>query len=519
MKVDIAMSIYVLVYLGSLVLALAVTPVVIRVARRLGIVRIPGARHMHTHPISHIGGVAIFLSVMSVSIATLRFSNLLGTTGRPALAQLRVLFLAAGLMFAVGLIDDIKTGGLRAKTKFVAQVAAAVLVCIGGMRIQSVVVTESLTLNFGWFSWPLTILWIVGLTNAVNLSDGLDGLAAGICAAACGAIAIFAASVGDIAAVALMLALLGGATGFLVFNFNPARIFMGDCGSMFLGFTIASTSVYCSARSSALVGLALPVLALGIPVFDTLFSMLRRFLERRSIFSADRGHFHHKLVDLGLTQRQAVVTIYALTLLATGLSMLMMVVRPDHALILLACTLFFLLTVFRVAGSVRPGHIVAAFAKRRTIAQREHQERKSFEEADLYFRRAGTFDQWWQAISTAADIMDFWTVDLPLVNRDGTTRALTWHHNGQTPDANPGGLVQVHVPVRDRRSGSSLHLKIELYRNGSLESAGRRVALFTRLIEEHDIVSLLPERRRAPRDAGEEYLYASELRPRRPLSG
>jgi UDP-N-acetylmuramyl pentapeptide phosphotransferase/UDP-N-acetylglucosamine-1-phosphate transferase len=491
------MSIYVLVYLGSLVLALAVTPVVIRVARRLGIARIPGARHMHTQPISHIGGVAIFLSVMTVSIAALRFSNLLGTAGQPVPTPLRVLFLAAGFMFAVGLIDDIKTKGLRAQTKFVAQIAAAILVCIGGMRIQSVVVTESLTLNFGWFSWPLTILWIVGLTNAVNLSDGLDGLAAGICTVACGVMAVFAASAGHMAAVVLMLALLGGVNGFLVFNFNPARIFMGDCGSMFLGFTIASVSVYCSARSSALVGLALPALALGIPIFDTLFSMLRRFLERRSIFSADRGHFHHRLIDSGLTQRQAVLTIYAVTLVATALGMLMLVVRPGHAPIVLAGILFLLLLVFHIVGSVRPVYIVAAFQKRRTITQREQRERKSFEEADLYFRRAGTFDQWWQAISTAADKMDFWTVDLPLVNRDGTPRALTWRQNGQTPGPNPGGLVQVHVPVRDRRSGSSLHLRIELYRNGSLESAGRRVAFFTRLIEEHDIVSLPPDGRGA----------------------
>ena len=497
------MGIYVLVYLGSLSLALAITPVVIRVARRLGIVRIPGARHMHTQPISHIGGVAIFLSVITASFAALWFSNLLGTVGPPVLTQLRILLVAAGFMFAVGLIDDVKTRGLRAQTKFAAQIAAALLVCIGGMRIQSVVVTESLTLNFGWFSWPLTILWIVGLTNAVNLSDGLDGLAAGICAVACGAMAVFAASAGNIAAVVLMLALLGGVTGFLVFNFNPARIFMGDCGSMFLGFTIASVGVYCSARSSALVGLALPALALGIPIFDTLFSMLRRFLERRSIFSADRGHFHHRLIDLGLTQRQAVVTIYAVTLPATGLGMLMMVVRPGHALILLVCILLLLLLVFRVVGSIRPGHIVAAFQKRHTIIHREHEERKSFEEADLYFRRAGTFDQWWQAISTAADKMEFWTVDLPLVNRDGTVRALTWRHNSQVPDPNPGGLLQVHVPVRDRRSGSSLYLKIELYRNGSLESAGRKVALFTRLIEEHDIVSLPPDRRGAQGAGGD----------------
>jgi len=495
LKVDAAVSIYVLVYLGSLVLALIVTPLVIRVARRLGIARVPGARHMHTQPISHIGGVAIFLSAVLVSIAVLCFSSLRAALEAPVLEQLRSLLLAASFMFAVGLVDDVKTAGLRAQTKFITQITAAVIVCAAGMRIQSVVVTDSLTLNFGWLSWPLTVLWIVGLTNAVNLVDGLDGLAAGICAIACGVMAVCAAVTGDLPAVVLMLALLGGISGFLVFNFNPARIFMGDCGSMFLGFTIASTSVYSSARSSALVAIALPALALGIPIFDTLFSMLRRFLERRSIFAADRGHLHHRLIDSGLTQRQAVLSIYAVTLLAAGPGMLMMAVRPGHALIVLFCLLLVLISVFHVIGSVRPAYIVAAFRKRRTIIHREHEERRSFEEAALYFRRAGTFEQWWQAISTAADKMDFWTVDLPLTNRDGTPRALTWRHNGQDPNTSPGGLVQVRVPVRDRRSGSSLHLNIALYRNGSLESAGRRVALFTRLIEEHDIANLPPDGR------------------------
>jgi hypothetical protein len=384
-----------------------------------------------------------------------------------------------------------------------AQIAAAVMVCAVGIRIKSVVITDSVTLNFGWFSWPLTILWIVGITNAVNLSDGLDGLAGGVCAVACGVVTVFAASTGNPAVVVLMLALLGSITGFLFFNFNPAKIFMGDCGSMFLGFTIASASVLCFSKSSALVGLALPVAALGVPVFDTLFSMLRRFLERRSIFSADRSHFHHRLIDIGLTQRQAVIAIYSLTLLAAGLGMLMIVTPKNHVLIIFFCILLILLLVFHVVGSVRLEQIVAAMQKRYKVMHREREERTSFEEAALYFRRAQTFDQWWQAVSTAADKMEFWTVDLPVVNRDGTYRALNWHYNGPDPASGPEGLIQVHVPVRDRRSGSSLHLKIELYKNGSLESAGRRVALFTRLIDEHDINNLRIKRQR-PQNVGED---------------
>jgi UDP-GlcNAc:undecaprenyl-phosphate GlcNAc-1-phosphate transferase len=488
------MSIYLFGYLNSLVLALLMTPAVIWIANRLRIVDVPGARHMHTRPMSHIGGVAIFLSMLNFIINVFRFSNSKYTADLFMLVQLRVMLLAACFMFIIGLIDDLKAKGLRARIKFLAQIAAAVGVCAVGVRIKSIVITDSLAFNLGWISWPLTILWIAGITNAVNLSDGLDGLAGGICAVTCGVLAVFAASTGNLVMVMLMLALLGSLMGFLFFNFNPAKIFMGDCGSMFLGFTIASASVLCFSKSSTLAGLALPIAALGVPIFDTFFSMLRRFLERRSIFSADRSHFHHRLVDLGLTQREAVLSIYGLTILTAGLGLLMIIVSETLVPFVFLFTIFLLLLVFHVVGSVRLEKITAAMRKRYKVSHQEREERKSFEEAALYFRRAQTFDQWWQAVSTAAGKMEFWAVDLPLINRDGTSRDLIWHYNGHNPDPGPEGLIQVHVPVRDRRSGSRLRLKIELYRNGSLESAGRRVALFTRLIDEHDINDLRRER-------------------------
>ena len=488
------MSIYLFGYLSSLVLVLLMTPAVVWIANRLSIVDVPGARHMHTRPMSHIGGVAIFLSMLPFIINVSWFSNSTVAADQSMLGQLRVLLLAACFMFIIGLIDDLKTKGLRARIKFLAQITAAVGVCAVGVRIKSIVITDSLAFNFGWLSWPLTILWIVGITNAVNLSDGLDGLAGGICAITCGVLAVLAALTGNLVMVLLLLSLLGSLMGFLFFNFNPAKIFMGDCGSMFLGFTIATASILCFLRFSTFAGLALPIAALGVPIFDTFFSMLRRFLERRSIFSADRSHFHHRLIDLGMTQRQAVLSIYGLTNLTAGLGLLMMTAPETLVPFILLFIIFLLLLVFHVVGSVRLEKITAAMQKRYKIIYQEREERKSFEEAALYFRRAQTFDQWWQAISTAAGKMEFWAVDLPLINRDGTSRDLIWHYNGHDPDPGPDGLIQVHVPVRDRRSGSWLRLRIELYKNGSLESAGRRVALFTRLIDEHDINDLRRER-------------------------
>jgi len=287
-----------------------------------------------------------------------------------------------------------------------------------------------------------------------------------------------------------MLAMLGSLTGFLFFNFNPAKIFMGDCGSMFLGFTIASSSILCHAKSSTLVGLALPVVALGVPIFDTLFSMLRRFLERRSMFAPDRRHFHHRLIDLGLNQRHVVITIYTVTLLAAGLGMFMMVTRNSSSLLVFLSILLLLLLVFRIVGSIRLRETIAGLQEKYTLSSQMKEERRSFEEAQLVFRQAATFNQWWQAVSKAAESMGFLSLSLPLTNRDGTHHKLTWQQKVKTPNIGHEELLKVNVPVQDRRSGPHLNLKAEVCKNGSLESAGRRIALFTRLFDEHDIVDL-----------------------------
>jgi len=483
------MKTYLIVYLGSAGVALLITPVIIWLSHRHSIVTAPGIRHVHERPISHIGGIAIFLSMISLTVPVLFLSNVIGDAFRDILPRLFVLISSASFIFIVGLVDDVKTKGLRARTKFLAQIVAALAVCAAGIRIESVAVGNWLTLDFGWFSWPFTLLWIIGITNAVNLSDGLDGLAAGISAIACGVIAVFAVYIGQVVMAILMLALLGSLTGFLFFNFSPAKIFMGDCGSMFLGFIIASSSVLCSAKSSALVGLALPMLALGIPIFDTLFSMLRRFLERRSIFSADRRHFHHRLIDLGLRQRHVVITIYVLTLLFAGLGMFMMVARDMNALVIFLCILLLLLLVFYVVGSVRLRETLVGLKRKYTINRQIKKDIKNFEDAQLYFHRADAFNQWWQAVSTAAEKMGFISLSMLIINRDGTTRTLTWQQNNKSTHSD-NEVLKLNVPIRDRRLGPSLNLKIEVPRNGSLESAGRKIALFSRLMDEHDIPAL-----------------------------
>ena len=184
----------------------------------------------------------------------------------------------------------------------------------------------------------------------------------------------------------LMLALLGSLTSFLFFNFNPAKVFMGDCGSLFVGFTISAASVMCVAKSAAFVGLALPVLALGIPIFDTLLSMLRRFLERRSLFSPDRSHFHHRLMDLGLHQRHVVVTIYLATILSASLGLFMMVRQDIGSLIVFGCVLLLIVLLFLVVGSIRLREIVTGLQAKYVLTRRQKQERATFEHLQLQFR-------------------------------------------------------------------------------------------------------------------------------------
>jgi len=479
------MKTYLFVYLGSAFLALVITPIVIWLARRLSIVTVPGLRHVHAKPIAHIGGVAIFLSMMAPTVLVLFLSNVIGDAFRNILPQTIVLLCAAGFMFFVGLIDDLRTGGIRARIKFLAQIAAAIAVCAAGVRIESVAVADWFILDFGWLSWPLTLLWIVGITNAVNLSDGLDGLAAGISAVTCGVIAVFAFHTGNVVMAVLMLALLGSLSGFLYFNFNPAKIFMGDCGSLFLGFTIASASVMCAAKSAALVGLALPMLAMGIPIFDTLFSMLRRFLERRSIFAPDRRHFHHRLIDLGLEQRHVVITIYVMTLLSAGLGMFMLVTRNSSTLIVFFCILLLLLLVFQVVGSVRLKDTISGLQKKYAIASRNKHEQMDFERAQLHFRNVRTHEQWWSAICEAAERMDFAWLFLKTKDKDGTIRTEVWR--SVNPDSDLSKVVIMTVPFDGNSTETSHEFEIAISVDGSYESAGHRATLFSRLIDEHTI--------------------------------
>ncbi|MBM4028199.1 MAG: undecaprenyl/decaprenyl-phosphate alpha-N-acetylglucosaminyl 1-phosphate transferase [Planctomycetes bacterium] len=476
------MTTYLCVYLGSLLLALVATLAVIRLAGRIGAVDRPGIRTVHERPTPRIGGIAIFIAAMALIIAVPLVNNNIGAAFRASRLQVGALLASATLIFLVGLLDDLK--GLPARVKFLAELLMALGLCLVGVRISQIGLTEGSLLQLGGWGYLVTVLWIVGVTNAVNLSDGLDGLAAGVCAIACGVIAIFALHSGQVIMGVFMLALLGSLSGFLFFNFNPAKVFMGDCGSLFLGFTLAAASVMCTTKSATIVGLALPALALGIPIFDTLFCMLRRFLERRSMFAPDRSHFHHKLLDLGLQQRHAVIVIYLATLTATGMGLFMLVSQSISSLIVFGCVLVLILLLFRVVGAVYLGGTIRRLRDKYAYACCEREERKTFEHLQLRFRQVGTFEQWWEAVCEAATGMDFAWVALKTTHGDGRVEEEIWRAAETPPDLSR--IVTMTIPLSNGRAGMSPQFEVAIYANGSVESAARRASLFGRLLDESE---------------------------------
>ncbi len=306
------------------------TPIVIRLAERLGAVDHPGGRRAHAHPTPRIGGLAVFLGFIAGLAAAAYFTGSLWSLPRVSVYW-RGMVVAATFLLVVGAIDDVR--GVSFRGKFAAQAVAAAAVWWCGFRIEILSNPFGDALDLGLLSFPVTVLWIVGITNAVNLIDGLDGLAAGIALITTASVAVLSYVRGEFGVAAASLALAGSLVGFLRFNFSPARIFLGDSGSLFLGFVLAVTSVRGSQKGATAVAILAPLLVLGLPVLDTGLAIVRRVyrltLRGRTtdhalryvvrnldhVFQPDREHIHHRLLDLGFSHRSAVLTLYGVGVL------------------------------------------------------------------------------------------------------------------------------------------------------------------------------------------------------------
>lgn len=299
---------YLLAFLVAAGVALLVTPGVIWFAAKTGAMDKPNARKVHKKPIPRIGGIGIWIAFMIGMLVVSFFTEI----PEDQEFELIGLMVSGTLIVLIGVIDDYTN--LPAKVKLAGQIIAACVLVIGfGVRVDFVTDPFGDYIYLEWLAIPATLFWIVGITNTVNLIDGLDGLAAGVSAIAAVTICVVALQQ-DILFIAVVTACLAGAAvGFLYYNFNPARIFMGDSGSMFLGFILAGVSIIGAVKSAATIALIVPILALGLPILDTSFAIVRRYRGGVPIFKPDKGHLHHRLLDLGFTQRQAVLLMYTIS--------------------------------------------------------------------------------------------------------------------------------------------------------------------------------------------------------------
>jgi UDP-GlcNAc:undecaprenyl-phosphate GlcNAc-1-phosphate transferase len=312
-------TVYLLLGMASFILTLLLTPLIGRGSTRLGLVDAPGGRKVHAQSVPRLGGLALCLSAAAAIGLVALFRP--GTIEAPNWLAMRPFLVSGGIIFLVGLVDDVR--GLGAGPKLLFELAAAALIMSSGLLIEHVTLLGQ-TWALGWMAWPITFFWLVGLTNAFNLIDGIDGLAGGvavIAGAACGTILV---ARGHTTEAMLLAAMVGGAAGFLFFNFAPASIFLGDSGSLVIGFLLASTAITGWQKGATALAAGVPLMIFALPIADSALALFRRSVATPSdgrslramlqqIARPDREHIHHRLLAMGWSVRRTVLVLYGLT--------------------------------------------------------------------------------------------------------------------------------------------------------------------------------------------------------------
>ncbi len=327
-----------LLIIFSMIVSLILTPIVIKVSHKLGVVDQPNFRKVHKKPTSVLGGTVILLSF------------LLGIwLGHPIETVVKPLVIGAVLIYLVGLIDDIYD--LTPILKLLGQVIAALVVVYYGVTIDFISLPIGPTIHFGILGVPITVIWIVAITNAINLIDGLDGLASGVATIALMTIGFIAILQANIFIIMICSVLIGALLGFLCFNFHPAKIFLGDSGALLVGFIVGFLSLL-GFKNITFVSLFFPIVILAVPFIDTLFAMIRRVKKGQRIMQADKSHLHHKLLELGYSHRQTVILIYSIALLFSLSSIILYLSQPWGVLMMLVLILITIELIVEFTGLI-----------------------------------------------------------------------------------------------------------------------------------------------------------------------
>ena len=440
-----------IVFLAAMFCALLVTPVVSRWAIQRGICDYPSSRRVHHDCIPRAGGIALFIAFVVAYTGGLIWEA--GEFRPVLLLREQAFFLTGGFcIFLLGLWDDIKH--LPPWVKFLGQIAVGLLVWIGGIDVEllSVTLYKGVVLP-GWLSLGITVFWVVLLINAINLIDGLDGLAAGICLFVSITLLTLSFASNKPMFIIGLSALAGSCLGFLRYNFNPASIFMGDCGSYFLGYVLASLTIQGAMKSHATVALLIPIIALGVPLLDTLLAPIRRFVLGKKIFGPDQSHIHHILLKLGYSQRRVVLIIYGVTVFL-GLVSLAFVYVKDHraAFILVFPGVLFFLAVKKLGYlEYLAADKVWGWLRDLTDEAGLSNERRSFLNIQMQILRSNSVEELWDNVSIALEKMDFDLAELmlepALLPGNGNGETMLWRRQGSAEVLEIGGRCQIKLEM------------------------------------------------------------------------
>ena len=410
------MTTIIFVFFISFLAALLLCPIVGRIGHRLHIIDTPSERKMHKEVTPRIGGVVLvlsfFLPLVLLPLNKIMFRDLLADDPR-------IPFFVIGLLlvFALGLWDDVKR--LPAWIKFVGQAVCALIAFFGGIKITVISFPFTNGIHLGYFALPFTVFWFVLVINAINLIDGLDGLAAGI-SLFVSITMLFICLQNDKLLVAISFAALSGTLiGFLRYNFNPASIFMGDSGSYFLGYLLASLSILGSIKGQVATAMLIPVIALGIPLIDTLWAPIRRFFLGKKMFQPDTGHVHHYLIRLGYTHRRVVLIIYGFTILLGIFAILLIHARDEAAALILMVIGIGAIFLGRYIGVMDyfDSRRISRWIKDISDESGLSHERRSFLSHQLNISKAADINQFWDEVCAALEYLEFDHVELILYDK------------------------------------------------------------------------------------------------------
>ena len=475
-----------------------VTAVMCRVAPRLGAVDQPdGYRKIHGVAIPRLGGVGVFVGFLA-PIAFLLVGFPRNVAAAPIFANVgafAAILAGALVVLLMGARDDIRP--LRAIVKLLFQVLAAGIAMAGGHVIWRLSLPCAGSLDLGLWGLPLTLFWFLGCMNAINLLDGMDGLAGGVSLIVCVTMMLVGQLMGNVTGMLLMACLGGGIFGFLIFNYYPARIFLGDSGSNVIGFLIAALAMMTSRKSETAVALLVPMLALGVPITDTSLAILRRWSRHLPLSAPDRQHIHHRLLSMGLNQHRAVLVIYGICVALCVGAVLSISSQREMVLMVLGAAGVLVFVCVRILGGFRLGALTLRVARDWQFHQASNQARIAVERCAHFLPSATTVATLWQGCEPALAILDVDEAQLVFDEPAGASPSLHWRSGSCPPDLDQAAQswqVRLQVMNRERLIG---HLIIAGEVDGGRLFVAERLELIWRL---RDLLALhLPRLLAAPR--------------------